>query len=220
MGPPKRVMFEASVYEIAANLVLGPFGGLHALRANVLDSCALQPGARVLEVGCGPGRLTRKFLARGANVTAIDASALMLKAARRHAPTATYVQADACAFMPPDRFDAVVLSFILHELPVSDLPAIVGRFAEALSSDGRIVVADHAAPSGLHGRTWRAVLRTIETSTIETWLGVDTSTLLQSAGLCVCDDRWLARGRARLTIASRPHESAGACPPTHQRTAS
>lgn len=42
----------------------------------------LSPGARVLEIGCGPGQLTRSLLARGLRVTAIEPGERLIARAR------------------------------------------------------------------------------------------------------------------------------------------
>jgi SAM-dependent methyltransferase len=42
------------------------------------------PGARVLEIGCGTGQLTRQLAGRGPDVTAIDIGPAMVRAARRN----------------------------------------------------------------------------------------------------------------------------------------
>jgi 2-polyprenyl-3-methyl-5-hydroxy-6-metoxy-1,4-benzoquinol methylase len=41
-------------------------------------------GQRVLEIGCGDGRLTRRLARLGARVEAIDPDAALIRAARQH----------------------------------------------------------------------------------------------------------------------------------------
>jgi 2-polyprenyl-3-methyl-5-hydroxy-6-metoxy-1,4-benzoquinol methylase len=43
-------------------------------------------GKRVLEIGCGDGRLTRRLAALGAQVDAIDPDAALVREARRSTP--------------------------------------------------------------------------------------------------------------------------------------
>jgi SAM-dependent methyltransferase len=80
----------------------------------------LQPGERVLDVGCGTGPTTRRAAAvvgpRG-SVTGLDISPEMIDAARRReigeggAPI-SWVQADATTWDPgPEGFDAVISQF-------------------------------------------------------------------------------------------------------------
>jgi len=54
--------------------------------ATLLDiaGVAVEPGSRVLEIGCGVGRLTRGLAAKAGEVIALDVSAEMLARARDH----------------------------------------------------------------------------------------------------------------------------------------
>jgi ubiquinone/menaquinone biosynthesis C-methylase UbiE len=54
----------------------------HVLPA--IEAVAPLPGASVLEVGAGTGRITRLLVGRGARVVAVDRSPAMLAVARRH----------------------------------------------------------------------------------------------------------------------------------------
>src|SRR5690242_15239305 len=85
-------------YDLLSRLVFAPVGGLDALREAALDAIDVRPGMRVLELGCGTGALTRKLLARGAQVTAVDWSGPMLQRARRRAPAATFEEAEITAY--------------------------------------------------------------------------------------------------------------------------
>ncbi len=56
---------------------------------HVVGALALQPGHRVLDVGCGPGRHARELGRRGVTVVGIDISARFIELARRDAPPCT-----------------------------------------------------------------------------------------------------------------------------------
>lgn len=62
---------------------------------------ALRPGARVLDAGCGAGRLLAPLLARGLRVTLVDASPRALRCAVRHA-LALNAEATALEARPAD----------------------------------------------------------------------------------------------------------------------
>lgn len=82
---------------------------------------ALLPGApaRVLDLGTGTGFVARIAVAIGHQVTAIDLSEGMLRAAAAHeaGATITYAVGDAIApHFPPESFDAVVSRSLIWTL--------------------------------------------------------------------------------------------------------
>lgn len=71
-------MFDAPVAEQYDSFRALPEGVTVAIRDRVLQTAALTPGDRVLEVGAGTGRIARPFLQAGCRYTALDSSAQML----------------------------------------------------------------------------------------------------------------------------------------------
>ena len=191
-------MNDARLYPLAARALFAPFGGLAAIRDAAIDALRLRPGARVLELGCGPGDVTARLLEQGAVVEAVDASGEMLRAATARAPGAHFVRADIRAYRPGARFDAVLLVFVLHELPSPDVVHLLRAMSERLVSEGRLVIADHALPDGRSGRLWRQVLHLVESRSVDQWLEVAPAALIRSAGLTIDTDVRLAGGRVRL----------------------
>lgn len=81
----------------------------------VLDAAAIQPGQRVLDVGCGSGALSRAAIDRGAaHVTGVDVSAPLLALARERAAGAApleFIEADASQWQAETPFDRLVSRF-------------------------------------------------------------------------------------------------------------
>ena len=197
---------EPILYRVAARAMFAPFGGLDTLRRRALDALELKPGARVLELGCGPGDLTAELVARGAKVHAVDRSLEMLSIAAKQAPGAELERADVRSFIAPGLYDAVLIAFVLHELPVEDIGGVVERAAGALTSGGRLVILDHALPAGFAGILWKAILRGIESRKIDQWLEVDVAAAIEAAGMHTPVRQELADGKAQLIVArSRSH---------------
>jgi demethylmenaquinone methyltransferase/2-methoxy-6-polyprenyl-1,4-benzoquinol methylase len=196
-------MMDATIYRLAARALFAPFGGLASVRRHAVDATAVRPGNRVLELGCGPGEITAALLARGASIDAVDASGDMLRAARVHAPGASYTQSDILSYTPARQYDAILLAFVLHELPAAELPRLLAALANDLVDGGRLVILDHALPSGWGRGIWRRILHGIESPAVDRWLAFDAARVLQDAGLEIVNDQQLAGGRARLTTAAR-----------------
>jgi SAM-dependent methyltransferase len=64
--------------------------------AFLVEALALQPGSRVLDVGCGPGRHAHALAAQGIEVVGVDVSQRFIDLARDGAPPgATFIRGDA-----------------------------------------------------------------------------------------------------------------------------
>lgn len=92
---------------------------------------------RILELGCGTGRVTPVLCAR-ASTTAVDAVIEMLPSAIRRAPAAHFVVADLRELAFASAFDLVVLA----DDPMAHLTSSRERMTVMKS------IADHLAPKG------------------------------------------------------------------------
>jgi len=98
----------------------------------------LPRGARVLDAGCGTGRLGAELARRGHRVTGVDLDPVLVAEARKH-PELTVHEADLATLdLPGERFDAVVAA--------GNVMIFVARGTEQQVL-GRL--ADHLVPGGL-----------------------------------------------------------------------
>lgn len=77
----------------------------------LVDALGLAPGARILDVGCGPGRHAHALAARGFEVVGVDISERFITLAREATPPGapvTFERADARALRFESEFDAVI----------------------------------------------------------------------------------------------------------------
>jgi SAM-dependent methyltransferase len=75
----------------------------------VVAALGLQPGMRVLDVGCGPGRHAYELAERGITVHGIDISATFVELATADAPAgATFERLDARELAFQEEFDAII----------------------------------------------------------------------------------------------------------------
>lgn len=78
----------------------------------------LQPGNRVVDVGCGPGRGTLFLLKEKMQTFSVDLSPASIMLARRRAPQAHFVCASNLSLPYADgSFDAVVSDGVIHHTP-------------------------------------------------------------------------------------------------------
>lgn len=103
------------------------------------------PPARVLDVGCGEGRVGAELVRRGYGVVGVDASPRMVELAREHHDA---VVADARSLpFDSESFDVVVTVNALME--IDELEAVVQEAARVLRVGGVLcAVVEHPAASG------------------------------------------------------------------------
>jgi SAM-dependent methyltransferase len=145
-APGGILIGDAAVYDTQSRILLGPlFRGIAA------DVASVAPvGARVLEVGCGPGHLSLR-LARdhGLDVTGLDLDPAMIERARANAERArvagrsrpSFIVGDVASLLFPDgSFDVVVSTLSLHHW--ADPALGLSEIGRVLRPSGRALVWD------------------------------------------------------------------------------
>jgi ubiquinone/menaquinone biosynthesis C-methylase UbiE len=110
------------------------------------------PGARVLDVGCGPGHLVEQLVDRGLAVTGVDLDPAMIERARlRLGSRAQLVAADVASLpLADESFDLVVSTLSMHHW--TDHQGGLAEIARVLAPRGRALIFDFAgAHVPLHG---------------------------------------------------------------------
>ncbi|MGH3103467.1 MAG: class I SAM-dependent methyltransferase [Gaiellaceae bacterium] len=95
-------------------------------------------GRRVLDVGCGTGKLAAALAERyGCRVSGVDVSPEMLAVARGRVPPGVELQLAAAEALPFEdaSFERVVLTLVVHHL---DRPRACPEFRRVLGEDGRL----------------------------------------------------------------------------------
>jgi ubiquinone/menaquinone biosynthesis C-methylase UbiE len=142
-----HIIHWAWLYDFGTGL-LGRRG--RRLRAMIADDLQLRRGDRVLDVGCGPGRLAMVFAARVApsgSVDGIDASTQMIDRAtaqaRKRGVSANFQLAYAQQLPFADAtFDALSCTLALHHVAEDDQLTAVKEMYRVLKPGGRILIAE------------------------------------------------------------------------------
>lgn len=115
----------------------------------LVEQAGLQPGHRVLDVGCGTGTLTilLKQACAEADVTGLDGDAKVLGLARTKIKAAgldvALMQGLASeAPFPPASFDRIVSSLVFHHLATEEKRRTLKRIRELLKPGGEVHIAD------------------------------------------------------------------------------
>jgi ubiquinone/menaquinone biosynthesis C-methylase UbiE len=82
----------------------------------VLATAGAGPGARILEIGCGTGQLTRRLAGRGLEITAIDIGPAMVSGARRVVadPQVNFHATSFEEFASTEPFDLILSATAFH----------------------------------------------------------------------------------------------------------
>lgn len=110
-----------------------------------IDSQLALSGKRICDLGCGPGLYTRRFAARGAEVTGVDFSGHSLEYATLKAgedgQSIVYIKADYLEDELPFGFDIVTLIYTDYSvLSPPQRAKLLGRIRDMLNPGGRLVM--------------------------------------------------------------------------------
>jgi len=100
----------------------------------------LQPGAAVLDVGCGCGLPICRELATQANLTGIDLSPAMIALARQNVSAGTFACGDIMSAQFPDSsFDAITAFYTVFHLPKQEHEELFRRIHRWLKPNGYLL---------------------------------------------------------------------------------
>ena len=113
------------------------------------------PGSRVLDAGCGTGRVAIRLAELGYDVTGVDLDESMLAVARDRGPGLRWLAGDLATLdLPGERFDLVLMAGnILPLVAPGTEAAVVSQAAAHLAPEGRLVAGfgldrAHLPPAG------------------------------------------------------------------------
>ena len=108
----------------------------------------LPTGARILDLGCGPGFYTRLLAERGFYCTGVDFSPASIAWARQQAQAAgldiAYHQQDVREYAPETQFDFIMMTFgELNVFSAAEARSLVHRCAQWLVPWGKLLIEVH-----------------------------------------------------------------------------
>lgn len=136
-------------------------GNRDAILDATLNAAELRPGARLLDVGCGTGRLAIRAAGlfpglAPVEATGVDATPEMIALARRRAaeegsPARFEVGVGEALPFADASLDAVTSSYFFHHLPPDAKREAFAEMLRVAKPGGRIVVTDYGRPKGIIG---------------------------------------------------------------------
>jgi len=196
---------------------LAPFYDLIAtpitkVRKQVVDFAGVKAGAKVLDVGTGTGKQAVAFARQGYDVTGIDISDDMLRIARKknEYPNLNFMPADATVLpFESGNFDVAMISFALHDMPVTIREKALKEMVRVTKPAGTIVVIDYSLPQNKIGRFLiYNVVRFYEGKTYRDFIKSDLKRLLSESGIEVKEELPVVLGAARVLRGIRVDDTA------------
>ena len=115
----------------------------------------IQSQEKVMDVGCGPGQLSRKMPQKGAFVLGIDKNSKMISVANKNIPSETknslsFLKGSLVDdFTLQEQFDGIVSTFMLSELRPLEQQIFLREAWKLLKPNGRLYLAAEFVPSGI-----------------------------------------------------------------------
>lgn len=109
------------------------------------------PGEPVIDIGCGPGRVTGFLSERGLSIRGIDLSPAMVELARGHRPDIRFDVGSMTALEIPDgSLAAVVAWYSLIHIPPAARPGVLSEFHRVLRPGGYLLLGFQAGTEVQH----------------------------------------------------------------------
>lgn len=96
---------------------------------------------RLLDVGCGDGRLCHELSGRGIELLGVDHSVRAISFAKAFCPECRFMVCDIVNLDYKQHFDVITMVEVLEHLPPAMVPVTVDRLWQALKDDGKLVVS-------------------------------------------------------------------------------
>lgn len=143
----------AARYDFTANLYY-LFGYREwKYRRQAVEALDLQPGDKVLELGCGTGlnfSLFQRYIGSTGHITGVDLTDAMLQQAQKRVfqhkwNNVTLIQHDASIFQNPAKVNAVFSSYALSIFP--EIEQVIRNGVNSLVPGGRLVLLELQIPA-------------------------------------------------------------------------
>lgn len=111
---------------------------------NFICSSIDKPNAKLLEIGCGPGNITKYLLSKRPDfdIFGIDIAPNMVELAKKNNPTASFAVMDTRQINSLDqKYDGIIVGFCLPYLSSADSNELISNAYDLLNDNGLIYLS-------------------------------------------------------------------------------
>ena len=111
---------------------------------DLICSSVRDKNAKILEIGCGPGNITKYLLNKRPDfeIFGIDISPNMIKLAKKNNPTAKFKVMDSREIsMLKTKYNVIICGFCLPYLSENDCEKLILDFAQRVNGDGLVYIS-------------------------------------------------------------------------------
>lgn len=123
-----------------------PFAAYEEILNKMVEISESTQGNRVLELGIGTGKLSKKLYDLGYKITGVDFSEEMLEKAEKLIPNGNFINWDFQEEFPKEiresEFDIVLFSYSIHHLSYNKQYELIKSLFEIMTYNGRIIIGD------------------------------------------------------------------------------
>jgi predicted TPR repeat methyltransferase len=106
--------------------------------------CVTKKKAKLLDVGCGPGNITKYLLSQRPDfdILGIDVAPNMVELARKNSPTASFTIMDSRQISSLDnKYDGIIVGFCLPYLSTTESNELISNSYDLLNEDGLLYLS-------------------------------------------------------------------------------
>jgi len=119
----------------------------------LLEALELDGNESILDFGSGAGVLAKKIikeLSNGGKLTCLDLSEAFLRKVRkklRNCQNVDFLLGDIREMsIPSNTFDRIIISWVIHHLPIEERPDLLQSIVNTLKPDGKVFVIEFLNP--------------------------------------------------------------------------